>query len=275
MTTPTRQPRLPSALTTSARLRRDGRLADATEVLQAALAEFQANPLDGPFRDRLLVGLGLADMYLLADGKDRAAALLRTEQKFAEQILELIRQSGMPDQVRSVTMGYYQLRERATQVELLGNAAPEIEIADWVLGAPTTLTDQRGRVVLIEFWARWCRACLEMFPVMRHLHERYARHGLTVLALTSYLPGPGTDPITDLDAERDLIRQTVVDQAVEFAAGIAPDGRLQERYGAAGIPSFAVVDRVGVIQLASSKPDKANLEKVITDLLDIPNGKAN
>jgi thiol-disulfide isomerase/thioredoxin len=275
VTTPTRPPRLPSALTTSARLRREGRLAEATEVLHAALADFQANPLDGPFQDRVLVGLGLADMYLLADEKDRAGALLRTEQEFAEQILELIRQSGMPDQVRSATMGYHQLRERATQVDLLGNAAPEIEIADWVLGAPTTLADQRGRVVLIEFWARWCRSCLDMFPVLRHLHERYARHGLTVLALTSYLPGPGTDPITDLASERDLIRQTIIDQAIEFAVGIAPDSRLQGRYGAAGIPSFAVVDRAGVVQLASSKPDKANLEKVIADLLNVPNGYAN
>jgi thiol-disulfide isomerase/thioredoxin len=269
------KPPVPSALTTSARLRRDGRLEDAAEVLESALAERRAAPFDGPFRDRVLLGLGLADVHVLAGQLDRARSVLVTEQEFADQILRLIRQSGSPDQVRAAVAGCHQLRERAVQIELLGNAAPEIEVSDWVLGAPTTIADQRGRVVLIEFWARGCQSCLGMFPALRHLHERYARHGLTVLALTSYAAGPGSRPGTDLTVERELIRQTVVDRGVEFAVGIAPDGRLKARYGGAGMPSFAVVDRAGVVQLASSKPDKANLEKVIADLLNVSNGNAN
>ena len=176
--------------------------------------------------------------------------------------------------MRAAVAGCHQLRERAVQIELLGNAAPEIEVSDWVLAhPPRSPTSAAG-------WSssnsgHGGASPARNVPRPAALHERYARRGLTVLALTSYAAGPGSRPGTDLTVERELIRQTVVDLGVEFAVGIAPDGRLKARYGGAGMPSFAVVDRAGVVQLASSKPDEANLEKVIADLLNVSNGNAN
>jgi thiol-disulfide isomerase/thioredoxin len=259
---------IPGAIAGAARLRRDGRLVDAVALVESVLAEARAKALDVPFRDRVLLGLTQADLYLLAGQRDRAQSLLVTEVEFAEQVLRLMQQNGSPDQVHAASAGCYQVRDRAAQVELLGHAAPEIEVADWVRGRPTTLAEQRGRVVLLEFWATWCRSCTAMFPYFRDLHNRYAEHWLTILALTSYSGGPGSDPIAERARERDLIRQTIADEGVDFAVGVAPDGRLQQRYGANGIPTFALVDRGGTVQFASSKPDKAALEKAIVSLLN-------
>jgi thiol-disulfide isomerase/thioredoxin len=259
---------IPGAITSAVRLRRDGRLHDAVALIEASLAEARATPFDMPFRDRVLLGLTLSDLYLLADERDRARSLLATEATFAEQILRLMQETGSPDQVHAASAGCYQVRDRATQVGLLGQAAPEIEVADWVLGQPTGLAEQRGRVVMLEFWATWCRSCSAMFPFFRQLQNRYAGQGLTILALTRYGGGPSLDPIAERARERDLICQTISDQAVEFRVGVAPDGRLQQQYGANGIPTFALIDRTGIVQFASSKPDKAELEKAIVNLLN-------
>jgi peroxiredoxin len=193
--------------------------------------------------------------------------LLDSELAFAENISARIRSTGSPGQLYAANAGCCQLRDRAAQVELLGHPAPEIDVADWVLGQPTTLADQRGMVVLIEFWARSCRSCLAMFPALRDLHDRYHERGLTTLALTHYGSASSATG-ADRARERDLISEVVADQSLEIAVGIAQDGRLHQRYGATGVPTFAIIDRAGIVRLASSTPDKTKIEEVIASLLN-------
>ena len=268
MTASTEPKAVPGALAAAARLRREGRLNEGVALVEAALEEARATPLGVPFRDRVLLGLALADLYLATDQAEQARSLLVTEAAFAEQIFLMTRRTGTPDQVRTASAGRYQVRDRATQVALLGQPAPEIEVADWVLGQPTTLAEQRGRVVMLEFWARWCRPCLATFPMLRDLHRRYHEHGLTILALTRYGPEPADDPAAQRVSERNAIWQTITDRGLEIAIGIAPDGRLQQQYGAIGMPTFALVDRTGTVQVASATPDKTEVEREVVSLLN-------
>ena len=263
MSTPITPKSLPDSLIQAAELRDGGRLNDAVALVEAKLAQVRAQPFDTPFRDRVRLGLSLADLYLVTGQRESALNLLRTETTFADQIGWLIRQSGSPEQVRAASAGRYQLRDRAAQVALIGRPAPEIEVADWVLGAPTTLAAQRGNVVLLEFWSRWCRPCLTMFPTLRELHNRYAERGLTIIALTCY-------GHADRVGEREAIVHTIADRGLEIAVGVAPDLRLQQQYGAVGIPSVTVVDRAGIVVPAPPASEKANLEKSIADLLNAP-----
>jgi thiol-disulfide isomerase/thioredoxin len=272
VTAPTGPKAPPVSLIEAARLRRDGRPNDAVALVEAALARAREKPLDQPFWDRVQLGLALADLFLATGRHGRARGLLESEAACADEIYRHMRQTGSPEQVRTASAGLLQLRDRATQVALLGRAAPEIEVADWVTGQPTTLAEQRGRVVLLEFWATWCRPCLTMFPVMRELHSRYAERGLTIIALTRYVESPSGDPLAEGIRQRDAICQTIADRGLEFAVGIAPDGRLQQTYGAIGIPALALVDRAGIVAPAPPAPDKAKLENTIADLLDSPIG---
>lgn len=258
MTAPRQPPAVPEAIIEATRLRRDGRVDDAVALVEAALAEARATPLDLPFRERVLLGLTLADLYLLADRRDRAQGLLATEVAFAEQLRDLIAQSGLPEQIRAASAGCLQLRDRAAQVDLLSRRAPEIEGVEWAHAGPTTLAEQRGRVVLLEFWAPWCRSCTAMFPFFRDLHDRHAGDGLTIIALTSHREGSRSGV---------LVQQAIAEHAVEFAVAIAPDERIQALYGANGIPTFALIDREGVVRLASSKPDRTALEEAVVGLL--------
>lgn len=254
---------LPEAVTRAARLRRENRMADAMAVVESALAHARSALFDVPFRNRVLLALTLADLYVLADRCHDARGLLAAEIPFAENIFQLIRQSGTPAQIHAAGTGVRQLRDRAVQLALLRQPAPELVVTEWVCGRPTTIEAQRGRVVLVEFWAPRCRSCTSMFGFLDDLHSRYADHGLTVLALTRYRSSTG-----GRTSERDLILQTVAEQDIPFRVGVAPDERLQQRYGATGIPTFVVIDRAGVVRLATSKPDRAALEHEIARLLD-------
>ena len=256
-------PLVPAAVTRAARLRREGRSADAIALVESALDEARSTPFDVPFRDRMLLALTLADLYVVAEHSCRARDLLKSELPFAESILELIRCDGTPAQIHAAATGVRQLRDRASQLALLGQPAPEIGAVEWVRGSPVTLAALHGRVVLIEFWAPRCHSCAAMFGFLNALHSRYADRGLTILGLTSFRSGNG-----DRTVGRDLIHRTAVEHEVRFPVAVAADHRLAQAYGANGIPTFVVIDQEGSVRLATSKPDKPALESEISRLLD-------
>ncbi|NIR60541.1 MAG: TlpA family protein disulfide reductase, partial [Gammaproteobacteria bacterium] len=63
-------------------------------------------------------------------------------------------------------------------------SAPEFELPD-LAGASHRLRDYRGRVVVLHFWATFCRPCREELPSLQSLWRRYRDRGLTVLAVAA------------------------------------------------------------------------------------------
>jgi thiol-disulfide isomerase/thioredoxin len=253
-------PALPSAATTpgariAARLERafdlqdEGRLSDAILELEAALTEARAAADELELPPRVQLAMELADVYQAAGEIEEASRMLAEETTFALNFFQSIVATGTLAQKRAAAGWVTQIRDRATQAALIGREAPEITIQTWINSAPLTLADLRGRVVLLEFWATWCKPCQEMFPKLKRLDEEYAARGLAVLALTRhYFAQRGT---ADSEAEElELIRKVVTDNGLEFPVGVAPDERTQSLYGATGVPTLALVDRSGIVRYA-------------------------
>ncbi|MBD0370613.1 MAG: TlpA family protein disulfide reductase [Pyrinomonadaceae bacterium] len=221
----------------------------AAGELEAALARARENPYKVEFRTHVELGLTLAEIYLEEDAVQKAREVLDERAAFAEKIFQIMQISGTTEQKREASGGRIQIRDRARQVALLGTQAPEISVKDWILGEPATLESLRGRVVLLEFWATWCKPCQAMFGKLKKLDEEYRSRGLEVIALTRhYFAYRGT---ADSQAEElELMRKTVAEHGVEFRVGVAESEATQELYGATGMPTLCLIDRRGHVRYA-------------------------
>lgn len=221
----------------------------AASELERVLAEVRENPYQVEFRTHIELGLSLAELYLEEDEVEKARAVLDERAAFAEKIFQIMQATGTTDQKRESAGGRIQIRDRARQVALVGTQAPEISVKDWIQGEPATLEYLRGRVVLLEFWATWCKPCREMFGKLKKLDEQYRERGLEILALTRhYFAYRGT--AESRAEELELMRKVVREHELDFRVGVSETEATQELYGATGMPALCLIDRRGVVRYA-------------------------
>lgn len=106
-------------------------------------------------------------------------------------------------------------------------------------GEPTALTDMRGKVVLLNFWATWCPPCLKEMPAMEASFQRYRKHDFTILAVSSDQEGA------------DIVREFTDKLGVTFPVLLDTDQRVSTLYGAKNLPVSFIVDRQGRIVAGS------------------------
>lgn len=250
-----------------AHLAEDALQAAAVE-LETALSEARENPYKIEFRTHIELGLTLAEIYLESDDVENARRVLEERAAFAEKIFQIMQATGTTDQKREASGGRIQIRDRARQVALLGTQAPEISIKDWLKGEPAALTSLRGRVVLLEFWATWCKPCREMFGKLKKLDQEFRERGLEIIALTRhYFAYRGT---AESQAEElELMRKTIDEHGLDFRVGVAESERTQELYGATGMPTLCLIDRRGIVRYAHfGGGDDAKFNEILIQCLN-------
>jgi cytochrome c biogenesis protein CcmG, thiol:disulfide interchange protein DsbE len=113
-----------------------------------------------------------------------------------------------------------------------------------VLGEPGTgaLDDHRGKVVVLNFWASWCKPCREEMPLLQETHERLERSGEGLVL--------GIDSRDNTEDAQAFLR--------EFGATFPNlhdrDGEYSRRFGGTGYPETFVVDAEGNIAAARRFP---------------------
>jgi thiol-disulfide isomerase/thioredoxin len=125
-------------------------------------------------------------------------------------------------------------------------------------GSSLSHTSFAGKVVLIDFWATWCKPCLDEIPHWNALQARYRERGLEVLGVTVQSGSP-TEIKTSVQELKIHYRIVIGDEEVVRGFG-----------GLAGFPTTFLVDRDGVIRkkYTGQYPSKhAQIERDIQALL--------
>ncbi|HEV3481545.1 MAG TPA: TlpA disulfide reductase family protein [Candidatus Acidoferrales bacterium] len=111
-----------------------------------------------------------------------------------------------------------------------GRQHPNFTLTD-LQGKNWTLSELRGKVVLVNFWATWCPPCRKEMPDLEALYDRFKGEGLVVLA------------ISDEDAAK--VRPFVAERQVTYPVLLDPGRRVNNLFQVEGIPKTFVYDREG------------------------------
>ena len=143
---------------------------------------------------------------------------------------------------------------------VVGKTAPDFSLSD-LNDKPYRLSDFRGKVVFLNFWATWCKPCREEMPSMEVLYKNFEKDGLVVLAVS----------IDRVTTTRD-IQPFVKGMNLTFPVLIDSWGQTDKPYKRMGVPETFIIDQQGVIrEIVIGPRDWTRLDSlpVITKLLNV------
>lgn len=118
-----------------------------------------------------------------------------------------------------------------------GEPAPDFELKN-LDGASVRLSDYRGSVVLLNFWASWCPPCRVEMPHMQRFYQDYAAKGVVVLGVN----------LTATEEHPDRVRPFVEKRQLTFPVVLDEKGEVMKAYQVVGYPTTYLIDEDGTVR---------------------------
>ena len=120
-----------------------------------------------------------------------------------------------------------------TRPPRIGTAAPDFTVRD--SEHAVSLSQLKGRVVVLNFWATWCPPCIEEMPSLVRMQQRMQAKGVTVLAVS-------------VDVDDSNYRRFLKDHNVSLLSVRDPNQKSNALYGTFKFPETYIIDRNGVMR---------------------------
>ncbi|MBT8131672.1 MAG: TlpA family protein disulfide reductase [Gammaproteobacteria bacterium] len=114
------------------------------------------------------------------------------------------------------------------------NDAPDFALKS-LAGENVRLSELRGQVVMINFWASWCGPCRQEMPHLEALHQRYESLGFTLLGI-------------NVEQERRDADRMLADMELSFPILFDNRNAVSKLYGVIAMPSTVLIDRSGQVR---------------------------
>ncbi len=136
--------------------------------------------------------------------------------------------------------------------------APEFSLST-LEGETQSISDYKGKVVLVNNWATWCPPCKAEMPSLRDFHNANVSKGFTVIAVEA------GDPKEDVLAFANTLN-------LQFPVWLDTAGVSLKAIGNGSLPNSYVIDRTGTVRLAwTGEISLAMLEKYVTPIIQESN----
>ncbi len=99
-------------------------------------------------------------------------------------------------------------------------------------GDNVRLSEKRGEVLLVNFWASWCGPCRQEMPLLNALHQRYSKLGFNVVGV-------------NVDKDSALANKLLKDIPVTFPVLLDNTGAVSASYNVSAMPTTVLIDRDG------------------------------
>jgi peroxiredoxin len=111
-------------------------------------------------------------------------------------------------------------------------------------GVDVSLDELRGKVVLLNVWATWCRPCVTEMPALERLYRQFHQDGLEVVAVSV---DAGAGIMDDLGRPGGDVKAFVNERNLTFTVLLDPRRRVEQLFQVVGIPTTVVIGRDGRI----------------------------
>lgn len=145
---------------------------------------------------------------------------------------------------------------QASAILQKGEPAPPIKV-ETTSGQKVTLANYKGYVLVLDFFATWCRPCRESIPHLVALNDRYGKQGLQILGMSAD------------EGEEKLVRAFIVEKRVTYPVALVSEDLLTE-YGILTLPTIYVISKKGMVAdkfMGYSDETGKRMESLIKKLL--------
>jgi peroxiredoxin len=121
-----------------------------------------------------------------------------------------------------------------SRVPVVGTAVEDFQLVD-LSGKMQSLSQYRGKIVLLNFWATWCKPCTTEMPAMQTIYDKLRDKGFVVLAVNEL----------EDDAK---VREHIKQYGHTFPVLMDRDNKVANQFGVFGLPVSVFIDQEGRVQ---------------------------